>query len=101
MCVSLTSVLFFITSVLIEIYLRCFTESVSLRDIGKPTSRAEICCPNSLYFKAAKGAHNGSALIHYKKTEKKQVRPQFWNKRSSFIENFQFQYLFPTFWLEF
>ena len=40
----------------------CFTESVSLRNIGKPTSRAEINSPSSLYFKAVKVAHLGSAL---------------------------------------
>ena len=62
MCVSLTPVLFFITTVIIEIYLQCFTESVSLRDIGKPTSRAEISNPSSLDLKAVKGAHHGSAL---------------------------------------
>ena len=42
--------------------LQCFTELVSLRDIGKSTSRAEISSPSSLYFKAVKGAHIGSAL---------------------------------------
>ena len=41
---------------------QCFTESVSLRDIGKSASRAEISSPSSLYFKAVKGAHIGSAL---------------------------------------
>ena len=63
MCILLTPVLYFITTVLIECYLQCFTESVSLRDIGKPTSRAEISSPSSLYFKAEKGAHLGSALV--------------------------------------
>ena len=62
MCVSLTPVLFHITTVIIEIYLQCFIESVSLRDIGKPTSPVEISSPNSLYLKAVEGAHNGSAL---------------------------------------
>ena len=55
--------LYFITTVIIEMYLQCFTESVSLRDIGKPTSRAEISRPSSLYFKAVKGTHLGSALL--------------------------------------
>ena len=63
MCVSLTPVLLFIVTVIIEIYLQCFTETVSLRDIGKPTSRLEISSPNSLHSKAVKGAHLGSALI--------------------------------------
>ena len=41
-----------------------FTESVSLRDIGKATSRAGISSPSSLYFKAVRGAaHNGPALM--------------------------------------
>ena len=62
MCIHLTPVLHCITTVLIEVYLLCFTESVSLRDIGKPTSSAEISSPNSLYLKAVKGAHLESAL---------------------------------------
>ena len=41
---------------------RSFKESVSLRDIGKPTSRAEISSPSSLYLKAVKEANLGSAL---------------------------------------
>ena len=62
MFIPLTPVLTLLYIVIIEIYLQCFTESVSLRDIGKPTSRAEISSPSSLYFKAVKGAHLGSAL---------------------------------------
>ena len=38
-----------------------FTESVSLRDIDKPTWRAEISSPSSSYLKAVKGDHLGSA----------------------------------------
>ena len=63
MSVLLTPVLYCITTVLIEVHLQCFTESISLRDIGKPTSRAQLSSPNSLYLRAVKGAHNGSALI--------------------------------------
>ena len=63
MCIPLTLVLTLLYIVIIEVYLQCFTESVSLRDIGKSTSRAEISSPRSLYFKAVKGAHIGSALI--------------------------------------
>ena len=63
MCILLTPLLYFITTVIIEVYLQCLTESVSLRDVGKPTSRAEISTPSSLCFKAVKGAHLGSALI--------------------------------------
>ena len=63
MCVPLTPVLYFLTTVIIEVYSQCFTESVSLRDIGNSTSRAEISGPSSLYFKAVKGAHNVSALM--------------------------------------
>ena len=61
MCIHLTPV-YFITTVIIEVYLQFFTESTSLRDIGKPNSRAEISSPNSKYFKAVKVAHIGSAL---------------------------------------
>ena len=62
MCILLTPVLYFITTAVIEVYLQCFTELVRLRDIGKPTSRIKISSPNSLYFKAEKGAHLGSIL---------------------------------------
>ena len=62
MCIHLTPVLYCITTVLREVYLLCLTESDCLRDIGKPTSRAEISSPSSLYFKAVNGAHLGSAL---------------------------------------
>ena len=62
MCIPLTQVLYFLITVIIEVYSQCFIESVSLRDIGKSTSRAEISSPSSLYFKAVKGAHVRSAL---------------------------------------
>ena len=62
MCILLTPVLYYITTVLIEVYLLCLPESVSLRDIVEPTSRAEISSPGSIYLKAVKGAHIGSAL---------------------------------------
>ena len=63
MCIPLTPVLCFLCTVIIEVHTQCFTESVSLRDIGKSTSRAEISSPSSLYFKAVKRAHIGSALV--------------------------------------
>ena len=62
MCILLTPVLYCNTTVLIEVYLHCFTEFVSLRVIGKPTSRAEISSPSTLYLKSAQVAHPGSAL---------------------------------------
>ena len=62
MCILLTLVMFCITTILIEIYIQCFTESVNLRDIGKPTSRVEMFNPSSLYLQSVKGAHRGSAL---------------------------------------
>ena len=62
MCIPLIPVLYFLTTVIIEDYSQCFTESVSPWDIGKSTSRAEISIPSSLYFKAVKGTHIGSAL---------------------------------------
>ena len=75
MCIPLTPVLYFLATVIIEVYSQCFTESVSLRDIGKSTSRAEISSPSSLYFKAVKGARIGSALerryYHYPLTHNK------------------------------
>ena len=62
MCIPLTPVLYFLTTLKIEIYSQCLTEWVSLRDIGKSTSRAEKKSLSSLYFKAVKGAHIGFAL---------------------------------------
>ena len=62
MFTPLTPVSLFIITVIIEVYIQCFTESVTLRELGKPTLRAEISSPNSLYFKAVKGAHFESAL---------------------------------------
>ena len=62
MCIHLTPVLNCITTVIIEGYRLCLIDSVSLRHIGKLTSRAEICNPTSLYLKAVKGAHLRSAL---------------------------------------
>ena len=59
MCIPMTPVLTLLYIVIIEVYLQCFTESIILRDIGKPTSRAEISIPSSLHFKAVKGAHLG------------------------------------------
>ena len=62
MCIHLTSVLYCITTVLIEVYHLCLFESVCLRERGKPTSRVEINGPSFLYLKAVKGAPLGSAL---------------------------------------
>ena len=62
MCILLTSVLYLFTTVIYEVYLQCFTESVSLRDIGKSISRVELSDSSSSYLKAVKGAHLGSAL---------------------------------------
>ena len=62
MCIPLTPVLLVLITVINIKHLSCFTESVSLREIGKSTSSAEISSLSSLYFKAVKGAHIGSAL---------------------------------------
>ena len=62
MCIPLTPVLDFVFTVIIDVDSQCFTESVSFRDIGKSTSRAEISRSSFLYFKAVKGALSGSAL---------------------------------------
>ena len=63
MCIPLTPVLLLLITVRNIIHLSCFTESVSLRDIGKSTSRADISIPSSLYLKTVKGAHLGFALL--------------------------------------
>ena len=62
MFLSLTPVLTFLYIVINEEGLQYFTESVSLIDIVKPTSRAEKGSPSSLYLKSVKVAHFGSAL---------------------------------------
>ena len=64
MCILniLIPVLTILYAIIIEVFIQRFTESVSLRELGKPTSRAEISSPNSLYLKAVKGALLGSAL---------------------------------------
>ena len=62
MCIPLTPLLCLLYTVIIQIYTMCFIESVSLRDIGKSTSRAEISSPSSSYLKAVKGTLSGSAL---------------------------------------
>ena len=61
MCITLTPVLYCVTTVSIEVYLLCFLELVSLGEPGKPTSRAESSSPDFLYLKAVKGAYCGSA----------------------------------------
>ena len=77
MCIPLTPVLTLLYIVIIEVYLQCFTESIRLRDIGKPTSRAEKSSPSSLYLKAVKGVHLGSALIVSSKMQKKETIHDF------------------------
>ena len=61
MCIPLTPVLRFIVPVIIEVNLQCFIESVILRDISKPTSRAELSRSKPLYLKAPKRVQFGSA----------------------------------------
>ena len=63
MCIPLTPVLCLLYTVITQIYTKSFIDSVSLRDIGKSTSRAEISSPSSSYLKAVKGALSGSPLI--------------------------------------
>ena len=53
---TLTPVITLLHTVTIEIRFQRFTELVSLREIGKSNSRAEISIPNSLYLLAVKGA---------------------------------------------
>ena len=79
-CIFLTPVLYYVTTVFTEVYLLCFVEPDSLRELSKPTSRAEICRPNYLNLKVAKRDHIGSSLpsatseltnSHRKKSHKK------------------------------
>ena len=71
MCIFLTPLLYYINTIIIDVYLQCSTESVSLRDIGKPTSRSEISRSSYLYLKAVNGAHIGSALfLSWKNSDK-------------------------------
>ena len=53
MCIPLTLVLYYNTTT-IEVYLQCFKELVSLKELGKSTSCEETRSHNSLYFKAVK-----------------------------------------------
>ena len=62
MRIPLTPVLCYITTVKIEVYLQCFIELVSLKELGKSTSRAEKSSPNSLYFTVVNRTQLGSAL---------------------------------------
>ena len=61
MCIPLTPVLLFKITFKIEVGLQCIIESVSLRDIVKPTSGAELRSLTPLYFKAPERADLGSA----------------------------------------
>ena len=69
MCIlnTLTPVLTLVYAVVIEVFHRCFTESASLSELGKPNSRAEIRSLNYSRHKAVKGALNGSALYSLRK----------------------------------
>ena len=73
MRIPLTPVLYFLTTVILKVYSQCLTELVSIRVIGKSTSRAEIDIPSSLYFKAVKGSHIGSALLSFEKEQLSKV----------------------------
>ena len=66
MCIlnTLTPVLTKLYAVKIEVFLQCFPESVSLRQLVKPNLRAEISSTNSPDFKAVKGVLRGSALLY-------------------------------------
>ena len=64
MCIPLTPVLNLLYIVIIEVYLQCYTESVILREIGKPSSHSEISSPNSLYLKAVTLREIGKPSSH-------------------------------------
>ena len=57
-------VLYYIITFLIEVHFQYFTELVSLRELGKPISRAKVSSPNFSHLKAVEGAHIGSALLY-------------------------------------
>ena len=61
MCIPLTPVQH-ITNFRIEVYLHCVIDSGSQRELGIPTSRAEISSSNSIPFKAVERAQLAPAL---------------------------------------
>ena len=64
MCILNTStwVLTILYAVTVEVFLQYFTESISLRELGKSISRLKKVSSNSSYLKALKGALISSAL---------------------------------------
>ena len=56
----MTSLLYVITAVITKLYILCFQESGSRLELGISTSSAKIISPNSVPFKAVKGAQLGS-----------------------------------------
>ena len=53
---TLTPVISILYTVLFEVFLHCFIDSVSLRELGKSTLGTELSNPNSLYPNALTGA---------------------------------------------
>ena len=64
MCIlnTSTSVLTVLYAVTVEVFLKYFTESISLRKQRKSSSCLKKVSPNSSYLKAVKGALISSAL---------------------------------------
>ena len=60
---TLTPMLTLLEAVIIEVFIQCFTESVIMRELGKPASSAEISSPNALYRRAVKRAQRGSSAL--------------------------------------
>ena len=59
---TLNPVITMLYPVINEVFFKCFSVSVSLRELGNSASRVEINISNFLYLKAVKGAHIGSYL---------------------------------------
>ena len=60
--ITLTPVISILCTVLMEVFLQCFTTPVSLRELDKCTSREEMTRSYSLYFTAVKGEEPSSRL---------------------------------------
>ena len=72
MCMLLTPVLNILTTVINEVYLQCFAQSVSQVDLGK-SLRAEISSSRCIIVKAVKVAQIGSALTE--RTSSRVIHP--------------------------
>ena len=63
MYIPSTPIVYTITNVSIEVYLQCFTDSVSQIELGKSTSLSEKRSVNSVCFKAKKSPHYPKLIV--------------------------------------